>query len=83
MATLDLIRNIKVSQAARLLGKSEQFVRIGLQRNLLPFGVAIKNKYAYSYHISPAKFLEYTGLTMDDIKADLKEHACSQFKLRY
>ena len=35
--------NIKVSEAAKLMGKSEQFVRIQLQRGLLPIGCAKQN----------------------------------------
>ena len=34
--------NIKVSEAAKVLGKSKQFVRIGLQRDILPIGIAIQ-----------------------------------------
>ena len=32
-----------VKEAARLLQKSEQFVRIGLQRGVFPFGVCREN----------------------------------------
>ena len=54
--------NISVSDVAKILGKSEQFVRIGLQRNLLNFGVAIKiSDCRYSYHISPKLLREYIG----------------------
>lgn len=55
-------KNIPVEVAAKLLGKSEQFVRVSLQRGLAPFGFATKitgNKY--SYHISPKQFKEYQG----------------------
>lgn len=60
--------NITIQQAARMMNKSEQFVRIGIQRNLLPFGVAIKleGKNKYSYHISPNKFYEYMGINEAD-----------------
>lgn len=53
------LKNISIKQAARELGKCEQFVRVGLQRGTLPFGLAVKNKSKYSYHISPKKFYEY------------------------
>ncbi|MCI8346585.1 MAG: hypothetical protein HFJ12_01375 [Bacilli bacterium] len=57
--------NITVKEAARLMGKTEQFVRIGLQRNLLPIGTAIKNPGGkYSYNISPKLFEEYTGIKL-------------------
>lgn len=60
--------NITIKQVARLMNKSEQFVRIGLQRNILPFGCAIKldGKTKYSYHISPNKFYEYMGISQTD-----------------
>ena len=50
-----------VKEAARLLQKSEQFVRIGLQRGILPFGFAVKMSSRWTYHISDAKVYEYLG----------------------
>ena len=32
---------VTIREAAKRLHKSEQFVKIGLQRNILPFGVAM------------------------------------------
>lgn len=55
------MNNIKVSEVAKLLGKSEQFVRIGLQRGILPFGAAVKTSSKWSYHIAPKKLQEYLG----------------------
>ncbi|MEN1968978.1 hypothetical protein WMZ97_13005 [Lentibacillus sp. N15] len=54
--------NIKVSDAARILGKSEQFVRVGLQRNILPIGTAVQMSSKWTYHISPKLLQEYTGM---------------------
>ena len=52
-----------VQEAARLMKKSESFIRIGLQRNILPFGYAVKTgKSRYSYFISREKFVEATGI---------------------
>lgn len=53
--------NVKICEVARLMGKSEQFVRIGLQRGLLPIGTAIKTGTKYSYYISPKLLEEYIG----------------------
>ena len=50
-----------VKEAARLLQKSEQFIRIGLQRGILPFGYAVKMSSRWTYHISDAKVYEYLG----------------------
>lgn len=55
------VSNIKVSDAARILGKSEQFVRVGLQRNILPIGTAVQMSSKWTYHISPKLLEEYTG----------------------
>lgn len=52
---------MKVKEAAKLLGKSEQFVRIGLQRGILPFGYAVKMSSKWTYHISEGKIHEYLG----------------------
>ena len=49
------------------MGKSEQFVRIGLQRGLLPIGQAIKMSSMYTYYISPKLFYEYTGKKVGEI----------------
>ena len=54
-------KNVSVSECAKLLGKSEQFVRIALQTGVAPFGFAVKNKTTFSYHISPKKLAEYMG----------------------
>jgi len=52
-------KNISVAEAAKRLGKSEQFVRVALQKGIAPFGFAVKTKTMYSYHISPKKLDEY------------------------
>lgn len=54
-----------VSECAKLLDKSPQFVRIGLQRGILPFGYAIKMSSKWTYHISDAKVYEYLGLELE------------------
>lgn len=52
---------MKIREVAERMGKCEQFVRVGLQKERLPFGVAVKTKTRWSYHISEAKFKEYMG----------------------
>lgn len=51
--------NISVEQAAKMLGKSKQFVRVALQKGIVPFGFAVKMSSKYTYHISPKKLNEY------------------------
>ena len=53
--------NVSVAQAAKLLGKGEEFVRVSLQMGTAPFGFAAKTKTKWSYHISPKKLQEYIG----------------------
>lgn len=33
-------KRITIQQVARILGKSDEFIRVGLQRGILPFGTA-------------------------------------------
>lgn len=54
-------RNLPIREAARLMGKSDQFVRLGLQRGAFPFGTAVKVSTQFTYYISPKKFYEYIG----------------------
>jgi hypothetical protein len=52
---------ITVKQAAEIMGVSQQFVRIGMQRGQLPIGTAVKMSSVWTYYISPKKFYEYVG----------------------
>lgn len=61
--------NISVKEAAKILGKSQQFIRIGLQREILPFGTAVKMSSRWTYHISPKLLREYIGDYRKDRKA--------------
>lgn len=60
-ATSEAPRSISVSDAAATLGKSQQFVRVGLQRGLLPIGTAVKMSSRWTYHISPKLLDAYCG----------------------
>ena len=53
---------LSVAEAARLLGASEQFVRIGLQQGTLKFGMAVKMSSQWTYVITKQKFEEFTGI---------------------
>lgn len=62
------MKKITVKRAAELMGVSAQYIRVGLQKEVLPFGCALKvGGDNYSYYISPAKFSEYTGIGIDTI----------------
>ena len=59
----EALKNVPVEQAAKMLGKSKQFVRVALQRGIAPFGFAVKvSGDKWSYHISPRKLNEYLGV---------------------
>lgn len=67
-----MIRKISLQLAAELMGKDYNFIRIGLQRGLLPFGSALKTHVGaphgrYSYYISPKLFMDYTGFSEEEI----------------
>lgn len=58
--------NLPVEQAARLMGVGKQFIRVGLQKGILPFGYAVKlSANRFTYYISPKKFTEHTGIIID------------------
>lgn len=59
-------KNISVKEAAKLMGKSEMFVRIGLQRGILPIGDAVKLSSKYTYYISPKLLGDYIGEYLDE-----------------
>lgn len=56
---------MSVKECAELLGKSEQFVRLGLQRERLPFGYAVKLSSRWTYHISRHQVYQYLGIEHD------------------
>lgn len=64
------IGKITVVEAAKILHVSDQFVRIGLQRNVLPIGMALKMSSKWTYQISPAKLAAYSGA---DVAAELEK----------
>ena len=53
---------MSVAEAARLLGCSQQYIRIGLQVGRLKFGTAVKMSGQYTYVITRQKFEEETGI---------------------
>lgn len=72
-----MTQNVSVNEAARILGKSAQFVRIGLQRNILPIGVAVQMSSKWTYHISPKLLKEYVGEEVWEKGVDENEHSFS------
>ena len=59
--------NMTVAEASTLMGVSRQFVRVGLQKGILPFGYAVQvSAGRWTYFISRQKFLEHTGIATQE-----------------
>ena len=61
------MERVKIKEAAELLGISQQFIRIGMQRNQLPIGTAVKMSSVWTYYISRERLDAY--LKGQDIKS--------------
>lgn len=73
-------KNVPVKEAARLMGKDQQFIRQGIIQGVLPIGVAFKKKIVdtkwnqekestqYDFYISPKLLWEYTGILYKEEK---------------
>ncbi len=64
--TIQTGRSISIRRAAKLMGKGEQFIRVGLQHGTLPIGYALKTGNKYSYYISPKQFKDVTGIDVTE-----------------
>lgn len=66
----DDFRSLTIKDVARIIGKSEQFVRQGLIQNILPFGKAYKlqGSSQYTYYINPHQFYEFIGYKPNEPK---------------
>lgn len=67
------MKKISIEVAAELMGKSSQFVRVGMQQGTIPIGAAVKNKGRYSYYISPGKLREFLGMDVHEFNTRVKE----------
>ena len=52
------MKRISVEEAARIMGVTPMFVRLGLRRKEFPFGVAIEGK-RWAYYINAERFRAY------------------------
>lgn len=62
------IEHITVKTAAAIMGKSQQFIRSGLQANILPIGMAVKMSSQWTYFINPKQFYDYLGIDTTQAK---------------
>lgn len=65
-----MLKNIKPSQAAKVLGIGTRCVQMGLQGNCFPFGVSIptSNPKIHRYQISPGQLAEYMRISVDELE---------------
>lgn len=52
---------ISTEQAAKIIGATPEYVRLGLQQGRLPIGSAVKMSSRWTYNISPKLLAEYIG----------------------
>ncbi len=69
---------IKVTEAAAVLHVSDQFVRIGMQRGILPIGTALKMSTKWTYQISPKLLAEYSGADIEKELAQIRKEGTLQ-----
>lgn len=64
------MNNVSIQRASELMGKSQQFIRVCLQRGTLPIGNAEKmpGSTKYNYYISPKLLSDYTGIPIEKIE---------------
>lgn len=56
--------NLPVSVAAKLMGKSKEFVQDGLKDGIFPWGYAVKMSTKWSYWINSKRFSEIEGIEL-------------------
>lgn len=60
---------ITTAEAAAIIDASPQYVRVAMQRGVLPIGTAVKMSSIWTYNISPKLLGDYSG---KDIQEELK-----------
>lgn len=68
-------RKITVVEAAKILHVSDQFVRIGMQQNVLPIGTALKMSSKWTYQISEKLLEQYSGVDVTERLAQIRAGA--------
>lgn len=67
---MQIPEKMTIKEAAKLLDKSELFVRLALQKGIFPFGTALKMSSKWTYYISRIKLYEYVGIKDTDQEGD-------------
>ena len=73
---MEAVETITISDAARIIRKNPNYIRVGLQQGRFQWGSAVKtSEKQWSYNIIKNKFLEYAGLEVLDLEQNLGEVA--------
>ncbi|MDE7445919.1 MAG: hypothetical protein K2N15_09515 [Lachnospiraceae bacterium] len=59
------IGKIKPEEAAKIIHTSVQYVRVAMQKGVLPIGTAVKLSSQWTYNISPKLLAEYYGVDVE------------------
>ena len=59
--------NISIKKAADLMGISQQFLRVLIQNDKLPFATAVKVKSHYHYYINAKGLADYVGKSIEEV----------------
>ena len=61
---------VTIKDAAKLLGKSELFIRCGIKSGKLPIGTAmlVTGEKRYSYYVSPGLLATQLGVTVKELE---------------
>lgn len=66
------MKAITTAEAAAIMGKGTQYVRIAMQQGVLNIGECFKMSSQWTYSISPALLAQRQGLTIDQLNAELE-----------
>lgn len=56
---------ISVTEAAKILDASPEYIRYALRQGMIPIGSAAKMSSRWTYHISPKLLAEYSGADVE------------------
>lgn len=68
--------SLSVEEIARFMGKSKEFVRMGIENGSLPIGSYTRVGKKASYYISPKRALEFMGYKRDEKNINSDVTAC-------
>ena len=77
MESIKSMSSVPINIVAEILGKSQQFVRIGLQQQTLPIGSAVKMSSEWTYHVSYELLKNYIGIERINDYEKNKMEKCS------